>query len=74
MSASTRARASPPCSTTESTMEWVMRKRGVSFSGCDSMRWSKRLLAPIHKTLGRFLLFLIRRSFFSSPPAFTMAL
>ena len=73
MSSSTRARASPPCSTSASTIEWVTRMRGVSFSGTDSTRRLKVSSFQLTKFSGGFF-FLILRSFFASPAAFTSAL
>ena len=73
MSLSTRACASPPCSTSASTMECVMRRRGVSVSGTLATSFSKAsLFQPTKPSGGCF--FLIFLSFLGSPAAFMAAL
>ena len=73
MSSCTFAQASPPRLTTDSTMEWVMRMRGVSFSGGFSMRCSKVCLFQLTKPSGGCFFF-TRRCFFGSSPALSIAL
>ena len=73
MSVSTRLRASPPCSTSASTIEWVMRMRGLSCSGTDSFRRSKTASSQLTKPSGGFFFFILR-SFFGSPAALMSAL
>ena len=72
MSWSMRARASPPCSTSFSTMECVIFRCGTSVSGSASMSLSKVLWFQFTKPSGAFLR-LIFFSFFGSPPALAMA-
>ena len=72
MSWRTAARASPPRATTASTMECVMRMRGVSFSGAFSTRWVNVFSSQLTKPSGGCF-FLILRSFLGSPAALTWA-
>ena len=66
---STRARASPPCSTSAKTIEWVIRIRGVSVSGAAAIRRLKASSFHTTKPSGGFLRFTLRR-FLGSSPAF----
>ena len=54
-------------------MEWVMRMRGVSFSGGFSIRCSKVCLFQLTKPSGGCFFF-TQRCFFGSSPAFSRAL
>ena len=69
MSLRTRPYASPPCTTSDSTMEWVIFMRGFSVSGTASIRRSKVCLFHVTKPSGGCF-FLILRIFFGSSPAF----
>ena len=73
MSSSTCPRASPPCSTMESTMEWVMRRRGRRVSGAAAIRRSKVPSFQVTKPSGGFF-FLSLRSFLGSSPALATSL
>ena len=68
----TRVQASPPCSTSASTMELVMRMRGVSVAGTDSMSLSKFCLFQPTKPSGGFFVLMLR-AFLGSPPALARA-
>ena len=69
MSFRTRAYASPPCTTSDSTMECVIFMRGFSVSGTAAIKRSKVCLFHVTNPSGGCLFFILR-SFFGSSPAF----
>ena len=72
MRSSIRARASPPCATSLSTIECVIFRCGTRVSGSASMSLSNVLWFQVTKPSGAFLR-LTFLSFFGSPPALAMA-
>ena len=68
----TRAQASPPCSTSASTIECVTFMRGRSGSGTAATSRSKVCLFQPTNPSGGFLV-LILRAFLGSPPALASA-
>ena len=72
MSRSTRRRASPPCATSLSTIEWVIRRCGTNVSGAASMSLSNVFSFHVTNPSGAFLR-LIFLSFFGSLPALATA-
>ena len=73
MMSSTRARASPPCSTSASTMECVTRRRGRSVSGGASMSRVNVASFQVTNPSGGFFFFR-RFIFLGSPMALSSAL